>query len=223
MAEAQTSKKLALHRFESARVLSSLPFQGDESRLVEALCNGHPGAAAHLHARFAPQLSRVLFRLLGPDSELEDVVHDTFVQALESIHRLRDPELLGSWLTGVAVFTAKRRMQVRARRRWLLFQPPAEISEQATFDPAPEAIDALRSIYSILRKLQTDERIAVTLRLVERMTLPEAAAACGLSLSTFKRRLARGEKKFRAMAAHEPALEEWIAEGRISREGSHAG
>src|SRR6266478_3742099 len=130
MAEAQTSKKLATQRFESARVLSSLPFQGDDKKLVEALCNGHPGAAAHLHARFAPQRIRVLFRLLGPDSELEDAVHDTFVQAL-------------------------------------------------------------RSIYSILQKLQPDERISVTLRFVEGMTLPEAAAASGLSLSTFKRRLAR--------------------------------
>ncbi len=184
MAEAQTSKKLATQRFESARVLSSLPFQGDDNKLVEALCNGHPGAAAHLHARFAPQMSRVLFRLLGPDSELEDAVHDTFVQALESIHRLRDPESLGPWLTGVA------------------------------------AVDALRSIYSILQKLQPDERISVTLRFVEGMTLPEAAAASGLSLSTFKRRLARGEKKFRAMAAHEPALEDWLAEG-IAREGNH--
>jgi RNA polymerase sigma-70 factor, ECF subfamily len=221
MAEAQTSKKLATQRFESARVLSSLPFQGDDNKLVEALCNGHPGAAAHLHARFAPQMSRVLFRLLGPDSELEDAVHDTFVQALESIHRLRDPESLGPWLTGVAVFTAKRQMQARARRRWLLFRPPEEIPERATVDPAPEAIDALRSIYSILRKLPPDERIAVTLRFVEGMTLPEAAAASRLSLSTFKRRLARGEKKFRAMAAHEPALEDWLAEGTTARESNH--
>ena len=223
MAEVQTSKKVRLPRLDSARVLSSLPFQGDDKRLVEALCSGHPGAAAHLHARFAPQLNRVLFRLLGPDSELEDVVHDTFVQALESIHRLRDPDLLGSWLTGVAVFTAKRRMQVRARRRWLLFRAPEEIPERAIFDPAPEAVDALRAIYSVLRKLRPDECIAVTLRLVEGMTLPEAAAACGLSLSTFKRKLARGEKKFRAMVAHEPALADWLTEERTTWEGSDAG
>jgi RNA polymerase sigma-70 factor (ECF subfamily) len=72
-----------------------------------------------------------------------------------------------------------------------------------------------------LRKLPPDERIAVTLRFVEGMTLPEAAAASRLSLSTFKRRLARGEKKFRAMAAHEPALEDWLAEATTARECNH--
>jgi hypothetical protein len=36
--------------------------------------------------------------------------------------------------------------------------------------------------------------------------MPEAAAACGVSVSTFKRRFARGEKLFRELATREPVL-----------------
>ena len=39
--------------------------------------------------------------------------------------------------------------------------------------------------------------------------MPEAAAACGVSVSTFKRRFARGEKLFRELASGEPALKDW--------------
>jgi DNA-directed RNA polymerase specialized sigma24 family protein len=45
------------------------------------------------------------------------------------------------------------------------------------------------------------------------MTLPEAARACGVSLSTFKRRLGRGERRFRELTRDHSALRSWWQEG----------
>jgi RNA polymerase sigma-70 factor, ECF subfamily len=154
----------------------------------------------------------MLFRILGPDSELEDTVHDTFVRALESIHTLRDAQALRSWVIGIAIFTARIRIQKRRRRAWLHLFPPEDLPERGFSGPAPEVGEAVRALSKVLDKMATDDRIAVVLRLAEGMTMPEAAHACGVSLSTFKRRFGRGEKIFQKLIAREPALQAWLME-----------
>jgi RNA polymerase sigma-70 factor (ECF subfamily) len=190
-------------------VFGSFPFNGDEEQLVRCLRDRQPAATVHFYTRFSAQVRSLLFRILGPDSELDDTLHDTFVRALESIETLRDPKALRAWILGVAVYTARIELQRRRRRRWLSLFAPANLPELPANEAAPEAIEALRSVSRVLDRLPTDERIAVVLRLAERMTVPEAAAACGVSHSTFKRRFARGDKVFRELAMREPALTDW--------------
>jgi RNA polymerase sigma-70 factor (ECF subfamily) len=158
----------------------------------------------------SPRIRRLLFRILGPDLELEDTVHDTFVKALESIHTLRDVGALNSWLAGVAIMTARTRIQSRRRRRWLTLMAPESLPEQAHTDCGLEVSEALKVVARVLQDIPADERIAVVLRLAERMTMIEAASVAGVSLSTFKRRFARGEEAFRRLASAEPALASWF-------------
>jgi RNA polymerase sigma-70 factor (ECF subfamily) len=155
----------------------------------------------------------MLYRIMGPDSELEDTVHDTFVRALESIHALRDTQALHSWVIGIAIFTVRIRLQKRRRRAWLHLFSPEDLPDVSFSGPAPEVGEAMRALSRVLGKMPTDERIAVVLRLAEGMTMPEGADACGVSLSTFKRRFGRGEKLFQKLIGREPALHGWLKEG----------
>jgi RNA polymerase sigma-70 factor (ECF subfamily) len=204
----ETSK---FRKREEVAILRPFPASGNEQQLVDALRKGHPAATVHFYSMFAERVRRLLFRILGPDSELEDTLHDTFVRALESIHTLREASALRAWLLGVAVHTARIRIQSRQRRRWLTLVAPENIPEQTAAAPALEAVEALRAVARVLERLPTEERIAVVLRLAEHMTLPEAAAACGVSLSTFKRRFARGEKTFRELVSQDPTLRGWCS------------
>jgi RNA polymerase sigma-70 factor (ECF subfamily) len=55
-----------------------------------------------------------------------------------------------------------------------------------------------------------DERAAFILRFVEKMELTEIADACGVSLSTARRRIRRAEQRFLRLLPQFPALKEWI-------------
>jgi hypothetical protein len=77
-------------------------------------------------------VTRASRRMMGPDGELDDVVHDIFVRALESPPRLRDPSALKSWLFGITVRTVRIRFQKRTRQRWLRFVAPEHAPEQAS-------------------------------------------------------------------------------------------
>lgn len=197
----------------SQGVIRSLPFEGDDAALVAAMKGGRLDAGAAFYDRYAKAVHALVFRLMGPDPDLDDVVHDVFVRALESLPRLRDPSALRSWLFGVAVRTVGIRFQKRTRQRWLRFMAPDEVPEMATY-PETELGEALRDVYAILTGMRPEERIALVLHRVEGLPLEEAAAACSTSLATFRRRLARGEDKFFARARLRPALASWLEDGQ---------
>ena len=191
----------------------ALPFRGDNAELVASLLRGHPGAAAALHDRFARRVRGLLFRLLGVDSELDDALQDVFVRALESLPRLRDPAAFESWLMGVTVRVARTRLQRRSRRWWLRVMSNEELPEPAAPPPDYGAREAWAAAYRTLNTLPVDDRLAFVLRFAEGMTIAEAAQTMGMSVSTLKRRLRRGEQAFLSRARSEPALCGWLAGG----------
>jgi RNA polymerase sigma-70 factor (ECF subfamily) len=152
---------------------------------------------------------------MGPDGEIDDVVHDVFVRALESLPRLREPAALRSWLFGIAVRAVAIRFQKRSRQRWLRFMAPEDVPEVAAVSaPASSELgEALSDVYAILRGMDPNERIALVLSRVEGLSLDDGARAMGTSLATYRRRLARGEAKFFARAKSRPTLDAWLVEG----------
>lgn len=186
------------------------PPESDEL-LVLALRARHPDAGTQLFDRYAPHVRRVLVRVMGPDGEILDLVHDVFVTALESVHRLVDPKALRAWLTQIAVFTARARIRRRVRGRILRFLPFAELPEPELPPADFEASQAMQAVYRVLSGLDTDQRIAFALRFVAGMELTEVAASCGVSLATIKRRLSRAQANFAVAARREPSLGEWLS------------
>jgi len=111
------------------------------------------------------------------------------------------------------VFAARAHIRRQARRKWLSLFSPDQTRQRHLEPPSSDARRALRDIYRTLDMLPADERIAFALRFIDGMTLPEAAAAAGVSLATLKRRLSRAEKKFVARVRERPLLEQWLREG----------
>ena len=190
-------------------VVRSLPFDGDETALVTGMRAGRPDAGAAFYDRHARAIQALAFRLMGPDPEIEDVVHETFVRALDSLSSLRDPATLKSWLFGIAVRTVAIRFQRRRRGSWLRFMAPEDVP-QATTSQDPDVREAIREAWSILGAMDPEERVALLVHRVEGLSLEEGARAMGLSLATYRRRLARGQEKFFARARSRPALATWI-------------
>ena len=196
-------------------VVRTLPIVRDDASLVEGLRSGEPWARAALFDRYAPQVERILRRILGNDrhTEMADVIHDVFVQALASIDRLRDPSALLGWMQTIAAHTAYRTIRARRARRWLCFWEPANVPEVQVSDVDPEVSEACRRTYAVLDRLPADERVAFALRFIDGMELAQVAAVCEVSLATIKRRLSRAEQRFAAAARRDEVLVKWLQEG----------
>jgi RNA polymerase sigma-70 factor, ECF subfamily len=188
-------------------------FLGDDAALVEAFRRGERGARAALYDRHAAHVRRVLYRILGFHPDLADLHHDVFVRALRSLPKLADPAALRSWLTSIAVHVAHSAITRGRRRRWAWFLAGDEVAEVDSGSAPGEVLDALHATYVVLGALPADERVAFALRFIDGMELTEVAAACGVSLATIKRRLARAEARFEAEARKHPVLEPWLEGG----------
>jgi RNA polymerase sigma-70 factor (ECF subfamily) len=145
------------------------------------------------HVAYAMNLS---VRLQGSASDVEDVVHDAFLRAFRRLGELRDAAVFRSWLGAIVVRLATSRL-----RRRKLFErfggsagDPIEIDAVASPDASPEDRAQLAQLYALLQTLPASDRIAWTLRNVERHPLGETARLCGCSLATVKRRIARAQR-----------------------------
>jgi RNA polymerase sigma-70 factor (ECF subfamily) len=185
----------------------------DDRELAAGLRAGRPGAALLLFDRYAPCVQRVLSRVLGLDPEIPDLIQEVFLSALQGMHTLRAGQPVKAWLVGIAVFTARKTIRRRVRRRWLAFFLPQRDHDVRAPDAPAQARAALEATYAVLERMPEKERVAFALRHIEGMELKEVAAACGVSLATIKRTLDGAQARFRALARHEPELERWLEGG----------
>jgi RNA polymerase sigma-70 factor (ECF subfamily) len=148
-----------------------------------------------LYRRHAATALNLAVRIQGSTSDVEDIVHDAFVRAHQRMEELREPAAFRSWLGSIVV----RLVRTRLRRRRLvamlgLVTPePVDLDAVAAPDADPEVRALLAQVYALLQTLPADERIAWTLRHVERHRLEAVAALTGCSLATAKRRIGRAQ------------------------------
>jgi RNA polymerase sigma-70 factor (ECF subfamily) len=194
-------------------MVTPLTFARGDDDLIDGLRAGHPGAAAVFYDRYATSVHRTLQSVLGRDADIPDLLQDVFIRAIDRINELQHLDQVRSWLTTIAVFTARAHIRRLARRKWLFLFSPDQTRQRHLEPPSSDARRALRETYRTLDTLPANERIAFVLRYIDGLTLPEAAAAASTSLATLKRRLSRAEKKFIARVREQPLLEQWLQEG----------
>ncbi len=177
-----------------------------DEALLEGLRLRDAEAARELYARFAPDVNRVVWKLLGGDSEHNDLVHDVFVIAWSEIARGKRPRDLSGWMVGIAANRVRREIRKRGVRR--RFAQLASASGPRLVRPNVEGPDLLRRVYGLIDRLRTEDRIAYGLRYLDRRSLEETAAACGCSLATAKRRIQRARQRLVELSAPYPDIHE---------------
>lgn len=182
--------------------VSPLCFADNNEELVKAIKLGHVGASAILYERYCEHIKRVLLRILGMDAELPDILNEVFFQALKSIGNLKNPEALKSWLTQIAVLTARKVIDRRKRGKWLTFLSSEEqITSTLYEDCPPETRALLKAVDHVLSKMKTDDRIVFCLKYIDGMTNDELAVACNVSKATIKRRILKCKQRFRVLSS----------------------
>jgi RNA polymerase sigma-70 factor (ECF subfamily) len=181
----------------------------DDPTLVAGLVARDPRAATLLWRRFAPMVFRMLRRMLGPGSDIEDLAQEVFLCVFQKVPRLRDPQALKAFVASVTVLSVRHELRRRyIRRRALPFLRPGP-PETETMTRGADAREALLRFYRILNGLTPRTRSALVLRFIEAMDLTEVAAALGVSLATTKRLLARGWTKVALQTERDPFLAQY--------------
>lgn len=157
--------------------------------LIVAAARGDEGAFGQLYRRHSRFLAGVVFRLLGNEADLDELVQLTFVDALRSLPTLTRGESIRGWLCRLSVRQVNRRL--KRRMRWGKFgRALAPLLRRRAPREARRGID----LYGLLQAAAPEDRTAWLLHHVQGESLPECAELCEAPLSTIKRRIARTER-----------------------------
>jgi len=164
-----------------------------DSADIQAARLGDPDAFARLVRRHQPAVTARMWRFTRNRGELEELVHDTFVEAWMSLPTYRKKAPLAHWLAKIATrvgyrFWKQNRRSADAKKN----TPLNEIADKR--DPTG-AVDAAEQVHALLARLPARDRLVLTLLYLEECTIEEAAKLSGWSKSLVKVQAYRARKK----------------------------
>lgn len=172
-----------------------------DNELIQRAKAGKPGAFDELYFAYVDQVHRRLFRVVGPDGDLEDLVQQTFVQVFKRIDTFRADATFSTWLHRVALNVALSHL--RKRDRWfrpqtsdiILPLPTPEQSEQP--DEVVSRREKQEALYGALARIKPKKRLVFVLYEIEGHTLEEIAKLVDAPVNTVAARLRTARQEMR--------------------------
>jgi len=160
-----------------------------EEKWVDAFKKGEPQSIEKVITVYGSPLLRSAFLLCGNEVEAHDMVQETFLQAIKSIHRFKGKSSLFTWL--YAILLNVFRQQTR-KKRYSAF--PADYGDKNSksginHEHNLERERAFSRVYSMIQTLSPHHREALILRYYEGLKITEIAEIAGVSKGTVKSRL----------------------------------
>lgn len=187
---------------------------GEKAELLAGLVARDPRAATAFFERYSGLIRARIFRVLGADADLADVLQDTFERILQAAPSMRSPVALEAWLAVIAARTAHKALRNRKRVPNALDPETLELLDAMT--ATWSTIDcqrrvALHAIARVVAQLPAEERQVFSLRYLDGLDMNELAAACDISVSTAKRRLVRARRFLMVNIRRHSELDSWLA------------
>jgi RNA polymerase sigma-70 factor, ECF subfamily len=164
-------------------------------------------ALDELYDEYSPDVMRWARRLAGPAADIEDIVHDVFVVALQRGFTFQGGATVRTWLFRITHHVVGNRMR-RGLLRRLLFQRrrdelAAGLPTPATPHQEMERREDHERLYRALDRLPERYRTALILYEMDGLASDEIAEMTGVSVGAVWARLHRGRAKLLALLAQE--------------------
>ncbi len=175
-----------------------------DRQLLERFVAGHDPAGeaafAALVARHGPMVLGICRQLLGDHQHAEDAFQAVFLVLARKARSIREPELLGNWLYGVALRTARKARGRLARRRRTEVEGSARYSAMPRRRVRRSGVTRPRAGRGAARRDRSPARafrLPVVLCYFEGLSHDEAARRLQWPVGTVRSRLARARDKLR--------------------------
>ncbi len=187
-----------------------------EFALIERARDGDDTAFNQILIAYRKRILGTISRLIGRPEDVEDVGQEVFVRLYYSLDQLRTPEVFEPWLyrlTVNAAYDYLRKQRRRAESRM------SDLSEQQVVmadaaeggkrnEEEQHRLKVRETAEEVLRSVSEEDRILLTLKEVEGLSLKELEQIYKVNEGALKVRLFRARQRvLKAYEAHQPAPE----------------
>jgi RNA polymerase sigma-70 factor (ECF subfamily) len=197
----------------------------EDIELVRRCQAGEERAFELLFLSHRKQVTGLVYRMLGPSPELEDLVQDVFIQVLRSLGTFRDEARFSTWLYRVALNVVLMHRRAAGRRpRWVDEQHAAP-----AVDAGPSAHDTLETrrrvaaFYALLERLSEKKRAVFVLHELEGLTPARIAEIVHAPVLTVRTRLFYARRELARWIEEDPLLAELGAAQPAARAEAEGG
>jgi RNA polymerase sigma-70 factor (ECF subfamily) len=177
-----------------------------ERDLVRRCAAGERAAQTQLFREEVRRVHGLLYRVLGPNGAVEDLIQETFIRVFRSLPRFRGESQLSTWIGGIALNVAYGHLRSNPPPSVRLELVPDTRAREADAEHQLAAREGLRRVYQILDRLEPRLRIAFSLHAIDGRALREVAELMSASLVATKARVWRARRELAKRAKRDPLL-----------------
>ncbi|WP_437964914.1 sigma-70 family RNA polymerase sigma factor [Sorangium sp. So ce260] len=186
----------------------------DVGEWIRRFQSGDPTAFAEIFRRYRRDVARLVFRMLGPTADAEDVIQEVFIQVHRSLGDFRGQSKFTTWLHRVTVNAVLMARRAARSRPVLTGEPSVDLEVDRGMLPDEDAARARRidAFRRVLERLPEKKRVVYVLHELEGIAPTEIAEIVGAPVLTVRTRLFYARREIEAMMRAEPALAQLAAE-----------
>jgi RNA polymerase sigma-70 factor, ECF subfamily len=178
----------------------------DDLTVARRCVDGDRAAQRQLFRDHRQRVHRTLYRILGGNRDLEDLLQDAFLEVFRSLIHFRGEAHLSTWITRITTRVAfayiSRRKPVAAS---LDLVPAIEAGGPSAVEVVM-ARQAAARLYAALDRVDPRQRIAYTLHVIEGLPLKEVAELTESTLVATKSRVWRCRRELTRRGKNDPLL-----------------
>lgn len=175
--------------------------RGAQDELLAQARAGDERALRIIYEQHENQVRNHLHRLLGRDSEIDDLVQIVFSRAFAAIDRFEGKAAISTWIYRITINTTHNLLRQRFRSERLRRAVKWFDSGRGGDRVAPGKLEARDEAHRILEQLDPELRQIFVLYHHEGLTLQEIADILERPISTIGDRLTRARKQLRELVS----------------------
>lgn len=181
--------------------------------LARGAAEGERQAQQQLFRRLKTAVHATLYRVLGSNRHMEDLLQECFIEVFRSLGSYRGEAKLTTWADRIAVRVAFHYLKRQSGHelRELDSEPPSLRLVGSPEDDAQHR-EGVARVYAALGKLKPEYRIAFALFALDGRSIEEIASITNVSLVAAKSRISRGRHKLWSLARKDDVLMTYLVE-----------
>ncbi|RYE92874.1 MAG: RNA polymerase sigma factor [Myxococcales bacterium] len=197
----------------------------DQDPLLERCRQGDQVAFGQLFARHAPDVTRLVARMVGRRAEVDDLVQEVFLQVHRSLREFRGDARFSTWLHRVTVNVVLMARRAAGSRPVFAEPPPGDFAQDDGLWPDEDAArrERLRALQRCLDQLSDKKRVVFVLSELEGMPAAEIAAIVEAPVLTVRTRLFYARQELTELMKREPSLSALASDGESGQDSERTG
>lgn len=162
-----------------------------EAALIAGCQRGDSDCWQQLFVQYRQDAWRILYKMLGPVSDLEDLVQQVFMKVHRSMVSFEGRSRFSTWLYRICVHVAMDHLRQKKRRREVLDDEAANMLVDPQADPAARVAqkEAAQMLNQALAKLKEEKRNVIVLHDLMEITAEDIALSLNIPSATVRTRL----------------------------------